>query len=194
MKKHLFACMMCLMALPVFSQTNDSVQWEAYSKIIPSYREIRISAKPDEPGQNGYYYEKTMYIYNNYDVSFLSYMKEGTGGELFRNGSYIASGKVQWDSESKQMKIMLDGYAEADLEYGATANVANQLKGEVFKGRKRIYQYLTLRYDNSQGRFFVTGFDGVTVPVGGARLGGYFKIHIPVELNGRDSNCEFIQN
>lgn len=193
MKKNILFSMMCLMALPMFSQTIDSVQWDAYSRIIPSYKEIIIHAAPDEAGQNGYYYEITMSIYNNYHVSFYSYRKEGTGGQLFMNGTYNANGNVTWDSQANKMKIKLEGEAEADFSYGVTARVAEHLKGKEFKGKRKIYQYLTLRYDNREDRFYVTGFDPVKVSVGGASLGGKADVFIPVDLDyyKNISSCEF---
>lgn len=185
--------MMFLMASPMFSQTEDPVQWEAYSKIIPSFREIKIYSAPNEAGQNGYYYEITLTIYNNYHVSFYAYVKEGTGGQLFRNGNYSANGNVTWDSESNKMKIKLEGVAEADFSYGVTARVAEYLKGKKFTGERRINQYLTLRYDNKEDRFYVTGFSGVNVPVRCAGIPGSYEVHIPVALDsyGRNTTCEF---
>lgn len=169
-----------VISLPLWSQTDEQIQQDAFNRIIPSHRIVISQNKENEPGIiDGYYYNVELIINKDYSVSLGAWVTNTKNGYMYENGSYQASGTVVWNEYSKKMIIRLDGMANADFTWGEAASVNKDIKGREFKGSKRVYQTLTLHYDSSSNSFYVTGFSPCKVTIGNVGKG---YVIIPVEL------------
>ena len=179
LKKIILLMISSVISLPLWSQSNEEIQRDAYNRIIPSHQKIVISHLEKRETQTNYEHKIILTINRDYSVSLFAYITNSRTGYMYENGSYQASGTVVWNEYSKKMIIRLDGMANADFTWGEAASVNKDIKGREFKGSKRVYQTLTLHYDSSSNSFYVTGFSPCKVTIGNVGKG---YVIIPVEL------------
>lgn len=149
-----------LIALPIWSQTDEQVQWEAYKKIIPSYEHIFLSYKDSysidwSSGQGRQQYDFSLMINPDYSVV----LSGNSSREIYtKNNSkaiYNATGFVKWDVEEKRMVVQIRGNASVTGEYGVERG--REFTVKQCSDSKDINETFYLQYDGSSKKFRITG-------------------------------------
>ena len=149
-----------LIALPIWSQTEEQVQWEAYKKIIPSYEHIFLSYKDSysidwSSGQGRQQYDFSLMIRPDYSVVLSGNSSREFYTESNSNATYNATGFVKWDVEKKRMVVQIRGNASVTGEYGVERG--REFTVKQCSDSKDINETFYLQYDGSSKKFRITG-------------------------------------
>lgn len=162
-----------LIALPIWSQTDEQVQWEAYKKIIPSYDHISLSFEGGELRGDGSY-NGSLWISGNYSVSFTGKIRRYWQNDKWDEdvtANFNANGLVKWDSETKKILVTLRGTASGQSEY---RDLSNGIRTTKRNGSNSIDKTFVLFYDKNSKTFRIE--DGVSLEAQTGRSSIYMKL------------------
>lgn len=167
LKKTLLLMMAGVVSLPMWSQTDEQVQWEAYKKIIPSYESIYLSDKDSytyewlQNLQGRRQHDFCVSIGPNYSVSLTGNSSDEIYTKSQSNATYKATGIVKWDSENKRMVVQLRGSSSVSGVYGK--EVGRQFTQETCSDTRDINLTFVLRYDNNNKKFRIVNAPKIEV-------------------------------
>jgi len=174
-KKIITLCMLLVILMPTKAQTNDDAQWDAFQNIIPSYESISFNWSSSY-GDGSRNYSCTLRIYSDYSVT-LNYEENYVIPlqlEKYVRGN--ASGNVRWNDDRKNMTIQLIGSASISSTYGINSNVQSEYKDTEFTGSTNINQTILLTYNKDEKKFYINGFEEVTVRVTNFNIGSVLAL------------------